>query len=344
VRLAFACQGLSLSEFYGTGDELFERWFRLGSSPERGFRRALETFRPDVIHSHNLPDSLTVLALDVVGGRVPVVHDVHDLQSLRVTPYEDGFPEPEDPAALERRAIEGSDALLTVSRELLDRAAERHRLPALRDVFPNFALARDLPPSLPPRRPGLGASPRLVYQGSLSVNGGHYDLREILAGIVREGARLDVFPTRAAPAYLELAAAHPGLRVYPSRSPAALLAALPRYDLGWAGFNDALNGPHLDTVLPNKAFEYAACGLPVATLGHRALASWVRREGAGVVLDGVDGLVDRLRALDLDAIRRRLAARRRRFTIEANIRRVLELYARLGVAVPAAPRLGAARQ
>src|ERR671923_1252096 len=108
LRLAFAFRGATLSELYGSGDELFDRWYRLGNGLEGDLRRAVAEFRPEVIHSHNLPDALTVLSLDVTEGRVPIVHDVHDLQSLRRTPYEDGFPEPRDALELEQRAVEES--------------------------------------------------------------------------------------------------------------------------------------------------------------------------------------------------------------------------------------------
>src|SRR5688572_8617673 len=117
IRLGFAYRGRSLTEFYGTGDELFERLWRLGDTPDAGLRRAIAEFSPDLVHSHNLPDALTVLALEVTRGRIPVIHDVHDLQSLRRTAYEDGFPEPADPLALEKRAVEGCAALVTVSQE-----------------------------------------------------------------------------------------------------------------------------------------------------------------------------------------------------------------------------------
>jgi hypothetical protein len=65
IRLGFAYQGKTLSEWYGSGDELFERWWDLGSEPITGLRAAGEEFRPDLIHSHNLPDSLTVIALEL---------------------------------------------------------------------------------------------------------------------------------------------------------------------------------------------------------------------------------------------------------------------------------------
>ena len=108
--------------------------------------------------------------------------------------------------------------------------------------------------------------------------------------------------------------------------PGKLLEVLPTYDFGWAGFNATLNGPHLDTALPNKAFEYVGCGLPVLTLGHRALARLVAEEGVGVSLPGLDDLGTRLRSLDQPALRRRVAEVRRRFTVEAHVERLVELY------------------
>ena len=111
IKLGFAYQGKTLSGWYGSGDEVFDRWWDLGSKPRKGLRVVVEEFRPDLIHSHNLPDSLTAIALELFAGHVPVVHDVHDLQSLRQTPYEHGFAEPRDPLALERRVVEGCRSL-----------------------------------------------------------------------------------------------------------------------------------------------------------------------------------------------------------------------------------------
>jgi glycosyltransferase involved in cell wall biosynthesis len=150
IRLGFAYQGKTLSEYYGSGDELFERWWDLGSEPTTGLRNAVEEFRPDLVHSHNLPDSLTVVALELLAERVPVVHDVHDLQSLRRTPYEHGFPEPREPLALEQVAIEGCSALVAVSEELLEAIRARYRVTAPTLASPNYALRRDLPRVLPP--------------------------------------------------------------------------------------------------------------------------------------------------------------------------------------------------
>jgi glycosyltransferase involved in cell wall biosynthesis len=326
IRLGFAYQGKTLSGWYGSGDELFERWWDLGSEPTKRLRAAIEEFRPDLIHSHNLPDVLTAIALELVAGRVPVVHDVHDLQSLRRTPYENGFPEPQEPIALERFAIEECSGLVAVSVELLEEIHARYHVTAPTLAFANYALRRDLPLALPPAERRNGHPPRLVYQGTLSTNGGHYDLRGIFRALVGEGPSLDVYPSRNVAAYAELAAGLPGLRVHATLRPSRLLAALPEYDFGWAGFNSELNGPHLDTCLPNKAYEYVGCGLPVLTLRHRALSRFVGDGGLGVSLASLDDLVGQLAAVDVVELRRRIAAARFELTVESNIHRLAELY------------------
>lgn len=323
--LGFAYQGQSLDEWYGSGNELFDEWWPLGSDVVDDLRGVIERFRPDIIHSHNLPDRLTVLAMDITGGDVPIIHDAHDLQSLRQTPYEDGFPEPADPLALERAAVESCRALLVVSDEMHDALAARYRLPtSLR--FPNYALARDLPETLPDPERRREGPPRIVYQGTLSTNGGHYDLRELFEGMVAGGVHLDIYPSRRVAEYEALAERWPGMRCLDKLDPRQLLQVLAGYDFGWAGFNASLNAAHLDTALPNKLFEYLGCGLPVLTMGHRAMVRLIGEHGVGLEVAGLDDLADTLRDVDTAGLRRRVAELRFDFTVEANIQPVLDLY------------------
>jgi len=335
AEIGFAYQGRTLSDYYGAGDDTFCGWWDLGDDPAGALPPVLEAFRPDVVHAHNLPDTLTVLAQDLAGGRIPVVHDVHDLQSLRRTPYENGFPQPADALALERRAIERSAAVVAVSEELLAEIRRRYRVGGSTLVFPNYALRRDLPRRIPsPARPWNPFPPRLVYQGTLSTNGGHYDLREIFQALVADGATLDVYPSRDVPEYRQLAERTPRLTYHDSLEPAALLARLPEYDFGWAGFNQSLNKPHIDTALPNKLFEYLGCGLPVLTLRHRALRRFLRERGLGIALDSPWDLGTELARRDVEKLRRRVAAARPEMTVEANAAQVAGLYETL-VAVAA---------
>ena len=325
VELGFAFQGRTLTEWYGSGDELFGQWWRLDGRPGKELGRIIAEFSPHLIHSHNLPDVLTVLALEVAGDRIPIVPAVRDLQSLRRTPSENGLPAPGDALALEKRAVEGSAALIAVSDELLAEIGARHSLPPHTLPFANYALRRDVPARLPRQRRSEGPL-RVVYQGTLSTNGGHYDLRELFEAVVAEGLSLDIFPSREVPAYRRLAESRAGMRYHDTLDPRLLVRELPHYDFGWAGFNDELNGPHLDTVLPNKLYEYLGCGLPVLTLGHRALSRFVAENGVGLALEGVEGLAERLAETDVEALRLRVRAVRDRMTVEANIGAVAALY------------------
>jgi glycosyltransferase involved in cell wall biosynthesis len=335
IALGFAYQGRTLSEWYGSGDDLFDGWWRLSADdPADGLAAAIAEFRPTLVHCHNLPDSLTVLALEVTDGEIPVVHDSHDLQSLRRTPYEDGFDDPEDPDALEKAAVEGCAALVAVSGEMLEAISARHR-PARRTLlFANYALARDITPL--PRGGVQGRTPRVVYQGSLSANGSHYDLREGLAALAASGLEVDVFPNRDAPEYRDLAASTPGLRLMPTLEPAALLRGLPAYDVGWAVFNPRLNAAHLDTALPNKAFEYLASGLAIAAGPHRALRRLVEDHGVGVVVEDLADLPEVITEAPLPELRRRALEDRRRFTVEGHIGELVALYQEVAAAAVAA--------
>lgn len=329
ITLGFAYQGQTLGELYGSGDDLFAGWWRLPlREPDAALADVVADFRPDLVHVHNLPDALTVSALEVTEGRVPVIHDSHDMQSLRSTPYEDGLDEPGadsgDPLALERAAIEGCAGLVVVSREMLDEIEARHRAPERVLAFANYALTRDLAPF---PRVGRDHGPlRVVYQGSLSANGGHYDLRGHFRELGEGGLLVDVYPNRDAPEYRDLAADVPGLRIMDTLEPRELLRVLPGYDIGWAVFNPSLNGPHIDTALPNKAFEYLASGIPIATGPHRALRRLVLDHGVGVVIERAGDLAAAVEQAGLKGLRERAVERRSLFTVESHIRGLVGLY------------------
>jgi glycosyltransferase involved in cell wall biosynthesis len=128
------------------------------------------------------------------------------------------------------------------------------------------------------------------------------------------------------PEYESVAERCPGMRCLEKVDPRRLLQILPAYDFGWAGFNASLNAAHLDTALPNKLFEYLGCGLPVLTMGHRAMVRLIGERGVGIDLEAVDDLAATLRDVDLTGLRRRVAEARSDFTVEANIRPILDLY------------------
>jgi len=349
IRLSFAYQNSTLNELYGHGDECFAEWFRLGPEPAASLQEIVATREIDVIHCHNGPDTLTNLCIDLFRDQIPIVHDVHDLMSARETAYDDvrepthadgGRNAPNRHLAPqvwreeEQRAMELSDAVIAVSDEILEVAQRRgYKLPPLAETYANYIPERFIPTELPEAETDDDTGPpRVVYEGSLKTDGGHYDLREIFQALAREGLEVHIYPSRDDPAYAALARTSPGIVYHEHVAPEQLYRELPRYDVGWAGFNDALNIAHLETVLPNKLFEYIACGLPVVSFRHRALASFITTHSVGLVVDDVRGLGKALRGPEMASLRAKARAQRREFTVEANIGRIVSIYERLAVA------------
>jgi glycosyltransferase involved in cell wall biosynthesis len=203
-------------------------------------------------------------------------------------------------------------------------------VPALAVTYANYIPERFIPATLPEFESSDRArAPRVVYEGSLNTDGGHYDLREIFQALAREGLEIHVYPSRDDPSYATLAKTSLGIVYHDHLPPEQLYRELPHYDAGWAGFNDALNVAHLETVLPNKLFEYIACGLPVVSFRHRALAAFIERHQVGLVVDEVRGLGTALNGPELASARAKARDQRLEFTVEANIGRVVRVYEQL---------------
>ncbi len=334
IRIFFAYRGKTLTELYGHGDECFESWFPLGDDPAAVLRNITSQHGINLIHSHNAPDTLTNLCLKLFRGVIPVVHDIHDLMSVRQTAYEDGLARMENRSIWnqwERQAIENSDAVIAVSDEILDITRRKgYRLPPITCVYPNYIPERFIPKMLLETHRNTSDRPiRIVYEGFVSSNGSHYDLRHIFQAIAKEGIEVHIYPSRDNPDYGTFAVSLPNIVYHPSLPPERLFKEIAQYDFGWAGFNNTYNTAHLDTVLPNKAFEYIACGLPVISFPHAALKRFLDTQRLGLVVKTISGLADRLRSPDMAAIRKNVIRRRWDFTVEENIESIVDIYLKL---------------
>ena len=329
VQLFFAYLGRTLTEFYGHGDELFARWFKLTPDPAAKLQKIINTCPIDLVHSHNAPDSLTNLCIKLFGNRIPIIHDIHDLLSARRTPYQDGFDNRmsyERIVEEEKCAIERSQATIVVSDEILRITARAYQLPEKTLVFPNYIPRRFVPKKLPENKDVNCDRIRMVYQGFLSNNNGHYDLMDIFAAIGKTGIELNIYPSRDNPSYRKLAADNPNIFYHNQLSPEDLFPQLTQYDFGWAGFNATFNSSHTDTVLPNKVFEYIACGLPVVIFPHKSLKAFLEFHNLGVVIQDVNELMPALLDNGIKLLRQNLIENRKRFTIEAHIHQVRQIY------------------
>lgn len=334
IRLSFAYSGKTLTELYGYGDECFGTWFPLDPNPAAELQNIVDTHDVNLIHSHNAPDTLTNLCIDLFGGKIPIVHDIHDLMSARNTAYEDGLNRVKNVVNWrkeEQRAIERSDAIITVSDSIFNLARLKgYRLPKIALVYENYIPERFIPKALPQANQNLAnQSIRIVYEGFISSNGGHYDMRSIFKALAAEEIEVHIYPSRDNSDYQVLSDTVPNIFYHPSLPPDKLLEEITQYDFGWAGFNDTLNRTHLNTALPNKLFEYIASGLPVISFPHEAIKRFLEAHNLGLVVGEVSGLTERLRDQRMVAIRENVRAHRWDFTIEANISCIVDMYLQL---------------
>ncbi|MGD2201674.1 MAG: glycosyltransferase [Candidatus Bathyarchaeota archaeon] len=329
-RLAFGYIHETLSELYGYGDNFFESFVKLDRQAlDEDIPQLVGQFGPDLIHSHNAPDYLTVTALNTIEG-TPIIHDLHDSLTMRNTGYQAGDDEEKlkEYAEKEKIANERSDGRIYVSRGVRDYVQQRYDVdPLFGMVFPNYIPEDLIPHTFSGKISEGDGEMHVVYAGTISskVEGHHYDLREIFKEISGQGVHIHVYASREDEAYMVLAEGDPRIHYHGHLDQKELLLELTRYDYGWAGFNDALNSEHLDVVLPNKAFEYIACGLPILTFPHKTLKGFVERHHVGIALRDLDDLLADLKKTQ--GLHESVNGKRYDFTVEKNIDKLIDYYA-----------------
>ncbi len=318
----------TLTELYGYGDEYFDDVIRLDQEDLEGsISRLVEEYDPPLIHSHNAPDFLTVSALNAVDG-TPVIHDVHDSLTMRNMGYYEGDDEAKirGYAEDEKTACVKSDGRIYVSEMLRDYVRRRYSLELESDlVFHNYVSGDLIPGELDERLSSKDGEIHIAYAGTITskMEGHHYDLREIFREMARSRLHIHIYAAREDEGYRLLADESPFIHYHGHLDQRVLLWELSKYDFGWAGFNDAKNKKHLDVVMPNKAYEYIACGLPILTFPHKALSEFVEEQRVGLVVEDFD---IRERLENAHSLHENVYRKRYDFTIEKNIDSLVEFY------------------
>lgn len=321
----------SLSDLYGYGDEFFDETVKLDDEDLSGsVKKLVEEYDPQIIHSHNAPDYLTVETLKSVPER-PIIHDVHDSLTMRNTGYTEDDDENQimNYAADEKSSCLNSDGLVFVSKILRDFIVDRYDIentPGL--IIPNY-VSRDLIPlEFMERLSSKDGEIHIVYAGTVTsrIEGHHYDLRDIFRKIALNDLHIHIYASREDESFRSLSSESNYIHYHGHLKQSELLKELTQYDYGWAGFNGAKNWEHLDAVLPNKAFEYIACGLPILTFPHRTLKDLVEKEKVGIV---VDDLNFKEKLVDTEDLRENVMKKRFDYTIEGKINDLIDFYEKI---------------
>lgn len=331
INLCFAYVGKTLSEVYGHGDELFENWFHIENEVESKLISIIEKYNINLIHCHNAPDSLTNICIKLFKNKIPIVHDIHDLMSARDTFYEDGVEDGEterDILEEERIAVEQSDAVITVAGEIFNQI-KSHGFKLIDNhlIYHNYIPKSFIPKTNTNKKIDLENKLKIVYQGFISSDpDSHYYFNDIFKNLAGQGFEIHIYPSRNNQDYRILAEENKNVIYHDHLRPDELYKELVNYDFGWTGFNASVNLRHLDTVMPNKLFEFISCGLPILSLPHKSLKRFIESNKVGAVVDDVSSCMEIVQKTNWNNILIQVNKNKYAYSVEANISKVIDVY------------------
>lgn len=341
ISIVFGYLYHTLNMLYGHGDETFDRLEKLRiDGLKSGIERLVERYRPQIIHSHNAPDFLTVSAIETVGKDLPIIHDCHEALSLQKTGY---YAEDDDVKILEQYpeqekiANEGSDGRIYVTDEVKSYIQQRYAVDPEKDlIFLNYVSESVVPRHLREKLSSKDGQTHVVYVGTVTnrVEGSHYDLRKIFREIASRKIHVHLYVTLFSledRGYRELADENRFIHHHGYLDQKTLLQEITQYDYGWAGFNvNERNQKHVEAALPNKIMEYIACGLPTLAFPHKTIKNFVEEHQVGFVFNDLGEMGEILDDKEATSrVQKTVLDNRHGFTVERNIGAVVEFYEKI---------------
>jgi glycosyltransferase involved in cell wall biosynthesis len=339
VTISLAHTGHDLSALYGYGEEYFDNISRKKSESLNSFvSKAINETYPDLVHSHNAPDHLTIAA-NRVSENIPVIHDTHEVLSV----HHSGYFSRDDKKSLsryaweEKAANERSDARIYATDGICRYIQHRYEVNTDRDlVFLNYVSRDYLPKSFKKKLSDRDGQTHIAYVGSITslLKQSHYYLLDIFGEIASHKLHIHIHPapnliTHSSRPYKELGAKNEFIHYHKHMDRKKLIQQLTQYDYGWAGLNTARNRKHLEIALPNKVIEYVACGLPVLAFPHKTIKNFIERNRVGLVGKDVQDVARLLASADSSELRSNVERCRPTLIIEEKIRALVRFYQQL---------------
>ena len=274
----------------------------------------------DIIHSHNEPDILTVIAQGVIQPEQILIHDCHDLMTTRG----DGNQVPEL-RYYERMANTHSDGRVYVSSTQAKQAHDLYQYDTQTTmVFHSYASGAHLPDEDKPKLSESTGQYHIVYQGGVR-QAGHRNIADMLMAIAEKAIHVHIQPAFHEPSYENMAKGSEFLHYNKPVTPDKLLTELTQYDAGLICFKaEGRNAEMLQASMPNKLFEYLAVGLPVIAGNFNEMAKFVTDNNVGIVYDSVDDIVD-----GIDTLKEITIEEPEKYVMENNIGKLIGFYGHL---------------
>lgn len=310
-RVCLAYTKASLSQMYkGLSDNVYNECIQV-----KNFRELWDlSGNYDILHCHNEPDTLTVAAL---AGDAPVVHDTHDLISLRA--HGD-----QNLSYFEGVANRGADGRVYTTSYQLEEAKKLYGVEEPTLVFHNYVSEGDLPEKLLPKLSDRDAQVHLVYEGGIGGSF-HRDFSSLFIELAKRNIHIHIYPTFYYKELTQLFSPFPNIHYHTPLSPKQIIEEMSQYDFGIIPFNlEKGNKRFLDSTLANKFFEYLAAGLPVITSPLKTYIEYFRKNPVGVTFVTADDVIENIPKLK--QIAKETDFSKQIYTYEGEIGRLEEFY------------------
>lgn len=231
----------------------------------------------DVIFSCNEPDFISAL---LVGTNKPVIHDCHDMMSLR-----SGISIEQH--ILEYIANSRCDGNIYVT-DLVEEIARGKFDLESKPVFlcDNYVLKNQLPKKFLPKLSLQDGELHCVYEGGFSnAEGHHRSIAPLFMKFAKQKIHVHYYTGLDHEYYREVAKQSPYLHYEGTKEPSELIEAMTQYDVGLTLLNVTdVNRTFLNTTFPNKAWDYLAAGLPILFSELKPFQRFVKKFAIGNVL------------------------------------------------------------
>lgn len=245
----------------------------------------------DIIHSANAPDAFGAWLPGL--SDVPVVHDVHDIQTVMRTSWSNAFYNPVVDLLKrhwEKRACTRADGLLTTSPFMADYFARKYGVSRVW-ALENKPFPTTIDPL--PKRSDEDGEVHLVYAGGITLE--EKSDRRLIPPFLRLadlGYHIHVYGIFAAddrPAIEAAFATHPRMHLEPLVPQQSFIEEMSQFDAGLIWFTSMHD--NIRSASPNKLYEFQVAGIPVITnVQEGALPEEVRRRRCGYVVKDPDDL------------------------------------------------------
>ena len=313
-RVSLAYTKARLSQMYkGLSDDVYNECIQIQSH-----RRLWDISKNyDIVHCHNEPDVLTVAAL---AGDAPVVHDTHDLISLRA----DGDP---NLSYFEGVANRGAAGRVYSTPYQMEEAKKLYGVNGPSLVFYNYASEVDLPKKFLPKLSDQGGDVHIVYEGGIGGNT-HRDFSSLFVDLAKQGIHIHIYPTFYNQEIAQYFSAHKIIHYYQPLSPKQIMEEMTQYDFGIIPFNlEKGNKRFLDSTIANKLFEYQAAGLPVIASPLQSYIDYFKKTPTGITFKNSQDIIKNIPKLK--EITERTDFSKQIFTYEREIEKLEAFYKKI---------------